>query len=577
LDRRFAEFASLAEALDYAALGGTGLNFYSARGELIAAVPYAALRADAIAIARGLVQAGLARGARMVVLAETNRDFVTLFLACQYAGVVPVPVAIPTTIGSRDAYIAGLRRQFVNCGAMAAMGPDELVPHLAAAADGLDMSLIGGPAAFRDLPGGHADLRPLGADEPCYLQFSSGSTRHPQAIEIRQRSPIANCRAIALHGLSVVPDDRCISWLPLYHDMGLVGFFLTPLLIQMSVDYLATRDFARRPSQWLSIMTRNGGTLSYSPSFGYELCVRRAADMAMTALDLRRWRVAGLGGDMIQPHVLRQFADAFAPAGFSSAAFVPSYGLAEATLAVSFGALGEGLRVDRVGRRPLADAGLAEPADDDRGGREFVVCGRPLPGHQVMVRDPYGRAVPDRRVGRIFVKGPSVMAGYFRQPEATAETLSPDGWLDTGDLGYTIAGAVVITGRDKDLIIVNGRNIWPQDIEWAVEELPGLRRGDIAALSVVGDEGDEQVIVLAQCRLTDGEARAALIGAIEGVVRQVAAIECVAVLVPPHSLPKTSSGKLSRSAARRLYLAGRFATEAAPTPVAAEASATSGR
>ncbi|MFQ5467342.1 MAG: AMP-binding protein, partial [Kiloniellaceae bacterium] len=432
LDRRLATFDSLAEGLDYVARGDASLNFYSGRGELSAAVTYTELREQAIGVARGLVQAGLPKGARMVILAETDRDFITVFLACQYAGVVPVPVAIPTTIGGRDAYIAGLRRQLEGCGAAAAMGPAELVPYLEAAAEGLDVSLVGGPAAFRDLPGARADLRPLGKGDPCYLQFSSGSTRRPQGIDIPQASLMANCHSIARHGLRVAEGDRCVSWLPLYHDMGLVGFFLTPLLTQMSVDYMLTRDFARRPLMWLSIITRNGGTLSYSPSFGYDLCVRRASESAVSALDLRGWRVAGLGGDMIQPHVLRQFAESFAGAGFSPGAFTPSYGLAEATLAVSFGVLGDGLRIDRVRRHRLAEAGEAEPAANghDTDAREFMVCGHTLPDHVLEIRDPDGAPLPDRRVGRIFVKGPSLMAGYFGQPEATGAVLSSDGWLD---------------------------------------------------------------------------------------------------------------------------------------------------
>ncbi|RMF09325.1 MAG: hypothetical protein D6763_07925, partial [Alphaproteobacteria bacterium] len=230
LPRRLADFETLAEGLDYAARGDTGLNFFSGRGALRAALPYAQLRAEAVAMARGLVQAGVPAGARMVLLAETDPNFVIAFLACQYAGIIPVPVAIPTVIGGREAYVAGLRRQIASCGAQAAMAPAELVPYLEEAARGRDMIVLGGPDDIRALPGGKADLRPFGRDDLCYLQYSSGSTRHPQGIAIAQRTLMANCHAIARYGLQVGDDDRCVSWLPFYHDMGLVGFMLTALL-----------------------------------------------------------------------------------------------------------------------------------------------------------------------------------------------------------------------------------------------------------------------------------------------------------------------------------------------------------
>ncbi|MEX0696114.1 MAG: fatty acyl-AMP ligase [Dongiaceae bacterium] len=575
---RRADFASLPAALDYAARGRAGLNFYSVRGELTAALPYAELRERAVAVARGLVRAGLPRGARLLLIAETDPDFAILFAACHYAGILAVPVALPTTLGGRDAYVAGLRRQLTGCGAAAAAAPAELLSFLREAAAGLEIGLVGAPADFYALPGSGADPRPFGGDDPGYLQFSSGSTRFPLGVDIPQRALASNCRVIIQSGLDAVVGDRCVSWLPFYHDMGLVGFMLTPIFAQLSVDYLATRDFARRPLMWLNLITRNGGTLSYSPSFGYDLCARRAeSGGAGTALDLRRWRAAGIGGDMIQPGVLRRFAERFAPFGFRATAFVPSYGMAETTLAVSFAPPGDGARVDVIDRQRLATDGVAAPAAAADGGaaRGFVFCGRPLPEHVVEVRDADGRVLPDRRLGRLFVKGPSVMAGYFGQPEATARVLGADGWLDTGDLGYTVAGAIVVTGRAKDLIIVNGRNIWPQDLEWAVEELPGLRRGDAAAFSVEDPEGAERVVVLVQCRLSDRQARATLARDAAAVLRRAAAVECDVVPVPPHGLPQTSSGKLSRSRAKDNFLRGVYTAagdpESAPNQRAAAA------
>ncbi|MEX2202258.1 MAG: AMP-binding protein, partial [Dongiaceae bacterium] len=354
-------------------------------------------------------------------------------------------------------------------------------------------------------------------------------------------------------------EDRCTSWLPLYHDMGLVGFALVPMLTQMSVDYLATRDFARRPLMWPTLITMNGGTLSYSPSFGYDLAARRLHDgnPRVESIDLSRWRGAGIGGDMIQPKVLERFAETFGPYGFRREAFVPSYGMAETALAISFTPLNTGVELDRVDRQRLAERGdaIAAPADAANA-RDFVLCGKPLGGHEIEVRDEAGRALPERRLGRVFVNGPSIMVGYFQEPEATAAVLQPDGWLDTGDLGYMTRGQIVITGRSKDLIIVNGRNIWPQDLEWSVEDGLGLRRGDTAAFAFEGDDGSERVMMLVQCRVPDVERRQQLARDVSAILQRSHAVEASVSLVPPHGLPQTSSGKLSRTRAKENWLSG---------------------
>lgn len=566
LPYRRADFATLVEGLDHAARGATGCNFYSARGQLARTLPYRELRERAIALARGLIRAGFPARSRIMLLADTDPDVLALFFACQYAGIIPVPAALPAGLGGREAYVAALGRQLKSCGAVAAMAPDPLVDFLRDAANecGTEV-LIGGPGDFQGLPDEGAALRPFGEGDPCYLQYSSGSTRWPLGIDVRQRSLMANAHAIAAHGLEAVPGDRCVSWLPLYHDMGLVGFMLTPLLCQLSVDFLATRDFARRPLVWLSLLSEHGGSLSYSPTFGYDLCARRA-DGGTHGFDLRLWRAAGIGGDMIEPRVPQRFAEVFAPYGFRANAFVPSYGMAEATLAVSFSPLGTGLVVDSIDRRALAEDHAALPAGpnaDAGSARGFVVCGPALPGHVIEIRGDDGQVLPERRLGRIFVRGPSIAEGYFGQPQASAEVFK-DGWLDTGDLGYLADGALTITGRSKDLIIVHGRNVWPQDLEWAIEQLPGLRRGDAAAFSV--DESDgESVVLLVQCRLTDPDERARLERDVKAVVQQTAALEGKVVLVRPHGLPQTSSGKLSRSRAKQSYLNGAYADHA-PEP-----------
>lgn len=551
---RRGDFDTLWEALDYAAKGACGFNFFSAKGELQRVLTYRELRERARDFAQALVALGLDRGDRMIVVADTDPDFAVAFMGCQYAGILPVPVAIPTSLGGKEAYIAQLRHQIEGCGARAAMAPESLLGFLTQAAQGLPLLLAGTPKDFAALPRKTADLRPFDRSGPSYLQYSSGSTRFPKGIEVSQGSFMANAYAIATDGLRVVPGDRSTSWLPLYHDMGLVGFMLCPLTTQMSVDYIATRDFARRSLTWLKLISDYRGTLSYAPSFGYDLCVRRMRDDTAMSLDLGSWRAAGIGGDMVQHETLNRFATAFAPHGFNPLAFVPSYGMAETTLAMSFAPLERMYRVDYIDREKLA-VGQAVPAEPGPAARGFVACGRALAGHEFAVRDAQGRPCKPGDIGRIFFRGPSVMTGYFQQPELTAEALSADGWLDTGDLGYLHDGEIVITGRAKDLIIIAGRNIWPQDLEWATEELADLRRGDVAAFSVEDGES-EAVIVLVQCRLVEAEARAKLVKDVAALLQKSAGVEARVVLVPPHGLPQTSSGKLSRAKAKASYLQG---------------------
>jgi fatty-acyl-CoA synthase len=561
---------SVPEMLDYAARGQTGITFYNVRGEILSALAWREVRDRAQVTARRLIGAGFAPGDRMLITADTWPGFFDLFFGAQYAGLLPVPVSIPVGIGGKDAYLDQLRRQLAASGAVAAIGVDDLAGFLADAAGEFPaVRLHGGLAAVEALPEKPVDLRPLGPADLCYIQFSSGSTRHPHGVQITQRALMANLAGMTgPAGLDVVEGDRAVSWLPLYHDMGLIGFVMAPLSSQLSIDYLTPRDFARRPAQWLNLISRNRGTIAYSPSFGYDLATRRAANQLPADLDLSSWRHAGIGGDMIRPDVLDRFSATFEPVGFDRNSFIPSYGMAEVCLAITFSPHGAGVRTDTIDRAALADSQRAVPAadpKDERRARRFVVCGRVLPGHRLEVRGEDSRALADREVGRIFVQGPSVMPGYFGEPEATREVLSDDGWLDTGDLGYMLAGEVVVTGRAKDLIIVNGRNVWPQDIEWAIEARRVVKNGDSAAFSVDTADG-ERVVVAVLARVSGEEARQALARDVAGAVREMVAVDCDVVLVPPTvGLPTTSSGKLSRARTKANYLAGLYApkTEAA--------------
>jgi fatty-acyl-CoA synthase len=392
-----------------------------------------------------------------------------------------------------------------------------------------------------------------------YLQYSSGSTRFPHGVAVTHEALLANLAGHA-HCMEAGAGDRVVSWLPWYHDMGLVGCMLAPLANQISVDYLATEDFARRPLSWLTLISRNpNNTLSYSPTFGYDICARRISPSinVKERFDLSRWRVAGNGADMIRPEVMQAFVDVFADAGFKASAFLPSYGLAEATLAVSIMPLGEGIVSDLIDERTLSGTtGGRTDARTPTRYRAIVNCGKAVPGLTIEIRGEDGALLPDRKIGRVFVRGLGVMAGYFRDEEATKAALSPDGWLDTGDMGYLSKGSIFIVGRAKDMIIINGKNHWPQDIEWAIEQLPGFKAGDIAAFSITTPGGEEAPAVLVQCRTSDAEERTKLRDAIRTKVRAITGMTCVVELVPPRTLPRTSSGKLSRSKARSQYLSG---------------------
>jgi fatty-acyl-CoA synthase len=554
LPRRFSDFATFGEALDYAARGVRGLNFHDPRGNLTRAYPFAELREDALEMARRLVAGGARPGDRIALVAQTGPEFAALFCGAIYAGAWPVPLPLPTSFGGKESYIDQLAVQLESADPSMLLYPDEIAEMAAAAAERQGCEGV----SFEDFaarPAGVAELPAQSPDDICYLQYSSGSTRFPHGVAVTHRALLNNLRGHSL-GMKVVDNDRCVSWLPWYHDMGLVGCLLSPIANQVSTDYLRTEDFARRPLAWLDLISRNEGTtLSYSPTFGYDICARRISSQSAVAerFDLARWRLAGNGADMIRPDVMQSFVNAFASAGFKANSFVPSYGLAEATLAVTLMPPGEGIQVELVEEERLSGSprDLSRPARY----RAIVNCGKPVLDMQVEIRGEDGHPRGDHMIGKVWCKGPSVMHSYYRDPEAT-EACRVDGWLDTGDMGYMAKGYLFIVGRAKDMIIINGKNHWPQDIEWAVEQLPGFHQGDIAAFSVETETGEEVPAVLVHCRVSDPEERVKLHDQIREKVRSITGMNCVVELVPPRTLPRTSSGKLSRAKAKKLYLSG---------------------
>lgn len=576
---RTAEFGTLVEGLDYAARGETGYNFFSSRGILEQALTYRDIRDRAVTLAQGFEKAGFPRGSRVAMVAETSPEFLIFFFACQYAGMLPVPLPLDIYLGARAEYVSCLRNLMTKAQATIAIASADMIDFVREAAGGLGLDAIGTFDEFYALPSDGGQLRPFQPDESSYIQFSSGSTMAPRGVLISQRAITSNARGIAAHGLQLKQGDRGTSWLPLYHDMGLVGFCLTPLMSQVTIDALAPQSFARRPLIWLKLISEHGGTISFSPNFGYELCVRRGVNSTVQDYDLSRWRIAGIGGEMIYAETLNKFAETFVDIGFSPKAFLPCYGQSESTLAITFAPLDRGIKVERIDQDRLATEkkAIRVPANGHVNGngahngtgngsgngsaahvnsRPFVACGSALPGHQLEIRNDAGDTLPDNHLGHIFAKGPSLMDGYFRDPEATSLVLQDDGWMDTGDLGYLTDGQLVITGRQKDLIILNGRNIWPQDIEEAVKGIDRIGANDVACFSVTQPDGAERIVLVVHCRITDDEGRLELRKAIRATVRKICGSDCDVVLAAPRTLRFTSSGKLSRALVKEDYCAG---------------------
>lgn len=561
------EFETLTAALDYAAQGDTGFNFYSARGDLQCVLPFRDLRKAAVGYALRLAAAGLKPGERVALLAATAPEFLTHFFACQYAGVIPVPMPLPTAFGRREAYVAQIRNQITSATPRMIFGPTDILPLIGEAAEGCGLERVGAYGEIDAWPEGKGDLHRAEPGALSYIQYSSGSTRFPTGVCVTHEALMANAAAMN-HAVENYAGQRAASWLPFFHDMGLVGFMLATLSGQTSTDYLATEDFARRPLTWLRLMTENRSTMSYAPSFGYELCARRVQTMpeGSVGVDLSSWRIAGIGGEMIKPQVMKLFAEAFTPYGFSEKAFCASYGLAECVLGVSFSKTMSGLKLDHIDKDGLASHRAAPVPQNSPQGRTFVSCGVVIADHKAEIRDvDDNHVLGEREVGRVFFFGPSVMTGYYNNPEATAEALK-DGWLDTGDLGYWLDGELVIVGRAKDMMIVNGRNVWPQDIEWTVEHMDGMRSGDSAAIVLTDSAGAERPTILVQCRAAKPEERAALTAEVKARVQEAVGIACNVVLVPARSLPKTTSGKLARGKAKTMFETGEIkALEAAST------------
>jgi len=518
-------------------------------------VGYSELLKEALAIAGGLRSRGLERGNRVALVIPEVNEFIRAFFGISAAGLIPVPLVPPAQAGDLATFARQSRHVLVASRAAAVVTTGDV-------ASLLDVS--GLPAAalvqtIPDLQAGPALDEPALAslDETALLQFTSGSTAAPKGVVLTHANIHANVSAITgPEGLAIVPGDVGVSWLPLYHDMGLIGMLLSAIYTRSDVVILSPALFLKRPTAWLDALSRYRGTVSFAPNFAYELCLRRVKPSQIAALDLSTWRVAGCGAEPIRASTLQAFADQFRTAGFRADSFVPSYGLAEHSLAVAVAR--QGIQIDLVDADRLVHDSVAvtAPADapDSMPAVRLVGCGRPFPGHEIRIVDERGETLPDRHVGRIIARGPSVMAGYFEDEAATQEVLH-DGWLHTGDLGYLADGELYVCGRTKDLIIRHGRKYHPPDLESAIADLQGLRSTGIVVFGINRvQEADEVVAVL--------EARASVaptdyVDRVRRRIRETAGLEIDHVIVtPPGTIPRTTSGKVRRAETRARYETG---------------------
>ncbi|HEY3447253.1 MAG TPA: fatty acyl-AMP ligase [Myxococcales bacterium] len=501
-----------------------------------------------------LLACGLKKGDRVGLVLPQNHEFVLTFMGALAVGVVPVPMYPPLSLGKLDSYVSTAEHILEAAQAKALVTEKKVQPVL--------WSLVGKVKSlkavhcvedFKERLPGQPDVSHLKPGDVAFLQFTSGSTSQPKGVMVTHGNLVANCYAIQVDGLKCNPKDVGVSWLPLYHDMGLIGCVLSPFFIHMPMTYIPTLTFVKHPTLWMETMHRVRGTMAFAPNFAYALARRRTSEEKLAKLDLSCVRILGCGAEPNHPDTLRAFSDHFAKAKLSPGAILPCYGMAEATLAMTFCELGRGLKTDVIDAAAWHDEGRAVPAQKDaaeEGTVEFVSCGRSFGGHEVMVIKEDDTPAPERVVGEIVYKGPSVTAGYFENAAATKEAFTELG-LRTGDLGYLAGGELYVTGRKKDLIILNGRNYDPQSIEWEVAEVPGIRKGNVVAFSVPGTSSEELVVVC-ESKETDREK---LVAAVKQRVQQALFLNATdVVLIGPGELPKTSSGKLQRRRTREQYL-----------------------
>jgi acyl-CoA synthetase (AMP-forming)/AMP-acid ligase II len=542
--------ATVNEALAAAARTSLGLVFVDA-SERETRLPWAEVYQRARHTAAGLRRLGVAPGERVALLLPTSPGFMDAFFGTLLAGAVPVPLYPPVRLGRLEEYHRSTARMLEVSGAALVLTDGKVRLLLGASVAAARPRL--GCHTVEEVARGDEDGEVPGSPEALALiQFSSGSTVDPKPVALRHSHLVA--QLAALEAELPKPEDRApvgVSWLPLYHDMGLIGCLLSAVYYPGGMVLIPPEVFLARPALWLRALSRHRAFVSPAPNFAYGLCLKRVKDAELEGVDLSGWRHALNGAEPVSVETLRRFSERFSRWGFQPGALRPVYGMSEASLAVTFPPAGRGPRALGVDSRVLA----TERRVVD-GSREVVSVGRPVPGFEVCVRDELGHTLEERRVGRVFVRGPSVMAGYFGHPEATASALDAAGWLDTGDMGFEADGELFLTGRAKDLVIIRGANHAPQEFEECLEGVEGLRTGCSVALGFTPEgEQDEALLILAEH--APGERGEGLEERVrEAVLAGTGVRPHTVAVLEPGTLPRTSSGKLRRSEALRRYLAG---------------------
>jgi len=554
-------------------------------GEKNVALSFADLYAAGQRCAEHLARIGVPPGGRVSLMLPTSRAFFVSYAGILLAGAVPVPIYPPfradriEEYASRQSAILNnaevcLLLTFRRAEAVAKLLKPRVrsLEHVFDAERFLDEADKAPPPSPGALPADLRGTRIRKASDIALLQYTSGSTGNPKGVTLTHANLLANMRAIG-EAVQLTPDDVGISWLPLYHDMGLIGAWLTLLHFGTPVAVMSPLAFLTRPERWLQAFHKHRGTIAAAPNFAYELCVRKIADRDIQGIDLSSWRAALNGAEPVNPETLERFAERFENYGFRRTSQLPVYGLAEASLAVTVPPLERGPLVDRIDRETFTSQGRAVPVEDETVAISFVSSGSPVPNHEVRIVDDQGEEVTDRTEGFLWFRGPSATRGYFNNPEAT-ERLFPLGaagndefaWVNTGDRAYRAGGEIYVTGRVKDIIIKGGRNLYPHEVEELAGRASGIRKGCIVAFGLKDEgSGTEKLIVVAESREKESRAKAKITASMTQHVTQGLGLPPDRVeLIPPGSIPKTSSGKLRREETKQLYLAGTLSARKAP-------------
>ncbi|OBI17493.1 AMP-dependent synthetase [Mycobacterium sp. E2327] len=541
--------ASLIEMLDAAARSDLGLVFVDKK-EQDHDVPFARIREQALAVAGDLIRRGIRKGDRVALVLPTSPEFVQCFFGVLCAGAIPVPLYPPLRLGKLDEYHRRTTAMLSAVDAAMVVTDERIRRFLGVSVANAAPPL--GCVTAASLTGPAAEAVEVRSDDIAVIQFSSGTTNDPKPVALTHANLLSNLASLEQY---ITTDDAPypvgVTWLPLYHDMGLIGNLLSAFYVPGKLVLLPPELFVAVPGAWLRAVSRHRGTITAAPSFAFGLCLKRIRDDELDGVDLSSWNICLNGAEAVSAEAQRRFSERFGRRGFRASSFTPCYGMAEASLAVTFKPAATSFKTLGVDGDRLAAEGVVEP-----GGKEIVSVGRPLAGMAVEIRDDQGKALPPGRVGHIFVAGPSIMAGYFGRPDLTDQALH-DGWLHTGDRGFVHEGELYVCGRQKDIVIVRGANHAPEEFEAALDGLPGVRTGCAVAVGFVPPGEEDEALALLVETAPDAEPSLAHDVAVR-VQQHTGILPAHVELLEPGTLPRTSSGKLRRREALTQWQTGRL-------------------